>query len=130
MKNSKDKIKILIITFAIICICLLAIKYLESNKVNICISGWTLKNGEKVTSTGNTTHGPWILVENGNEFYKYMTTKGVKMELNINDLRYIPKALSEFSIAGNDAIRIEVDPGHYLFVVKKNAIIAVWSISL
>lgn len=130
MSRKKFKIKLLIIISVISGLILSFMIYFESNKVDICLNGWILSDSKNLVSSGWADSGPWIIIKNEDGFYRYMSNRGRITRLDINDVRFAPQELTVFSIIGNEAIRVEVDAGQYIYVVKKDSTIAAWSISL
>ncbi len=84
----------------------------------------------EIVSFGGASGGPWIIMERGDEFYDYMRNQGRTISLDEIESRLAPNVLADLVEVGDEAIRVELNAGHYLYVVRKSSSVAVWSITL
>lgn len=130
MNRKNFTIKLVIVVSLIIGLVSYSFISFESKKINICLNGWVLSESNHLISSGSGANGPWIVLRDEDDFYKYMSSRGSRIRLGVNDSRFAPKELTGFTSIGNEAIRVEVNAGQYIYVVMKDSSIAVWSISL
>lgn len=130
MSKKKLRITISIIISIMICVTIVSVISSESKKIKICLNGWVLSSSKNIVSSGQADNGPWLILKNENGYYEYMSNRGVRFQLKASDEKFMPRELVEFYSINSEAIRVDIDAGHFIYVISKDSSIAAWSITL